>query len=162
MKESGWAYLLIVIGLVIFAVLTLVLRYTSLFESDFYLGREILASSMSDAVDLGTYRSTGELVMSKEKFVEIFIRRFVESVSTTNSYQIDFYDIREYPPKASVRIRTATEDGTLDNGQVFRPQVDTLLSGVLETVRSRNDFQNASAGYYDLGDYYPEGRDSGI
>ena len=135
MKESFWGYFIITLGLIILTILLLVQRATVRTEEDFYLGREVLEASMLDAVDYGTYRTTGRVVMSKEKFVEIFIRRFVESVSTTNSYQIDFYDIREYPPKASVRIRTATEDGTVDNGQVFRPQVDTLLSGDLEKER---------------------------
>ena len=47
--------------------------------------------------------------------------------------QIDFYDIREYPPKASVRIRTMSGDVSVANDS-FSVSLDTLLSGVLETV----------------------------
>ena len=91
MKESAWGYAIIFLGLVILGVLLLTQRLTTTNEEDFYLGREILSASMVDAVDLGTFRATGELVMVKEKFVEIFLRRFAESVSTSKNFQIDFY-----------------------------------------------------------------------
>jgi hypothetical protein len=47
-------------------------------------------------------------------------------------YQIDFYDIHEYPPKASVRIRI--KSGTTElNSDAFNVNLDTLLNGVLVT-----------------------------
>ena len=85
--------------------------------------------------------------MSKEKFVEIFLRRFAESVSVTKTYQIDFYDIKEYPPKASVRIRTMSGDVSIANDS-FSVSLDTLLSGVLETVTDISEYEDASAGLY--------------
>ena len=151
MKESSWGYGLISLGLVILAVLMLTQRISTRSEEDFYLGREVLASAMIDAVDYGTFRNTGELVMVEEKFVEIFIRRFAESVSGSKSYKLDFYDIREYPPKASVRIRTGSGSTTVGSDS-FEVSVDTLLSGVLETVIERNEFMDASAGLYCYGD----------
>ena len=101
MKESAWGYGIITLGLLVLTVIMLTQNLTTTNEEDFYLGREVLSASMIDAVDLGSYRNSGKLVMSKEKFVEIFLRRFAESVSVTKTYQIDFYDIKEYPPKAS-------------------------------------------------------------
>lgn len=151
MKESSWGYGLVSLGLVILAVLMLTQRISTSSEEDFYLGREVLASSMIDAVDYGTFRNTGELVMIEEKFVEIFLRRFAESVSGSKSYKVDFYDIREYPPKASVRIRTGS-GSTAIGSDSFEVSVDTLLSGVLETVIERNEFMDASAGLYCYGD----------
>ena len=148
MKESAWGYAIISLGLVILAVLLLTQRLTTTNEEDFYLGREILSASMVDAVDLGTFRATGELVMVKEKFVDIYLRRFAESVSTSKNFQIDFYDIREYPPKASVRIRTTSGDTTIKSDS-FEVNIDTLLSGVLETVVDRDYFIYASQGVYE-------------
>jgi hypothetical protein len=142
MKESGWAYGLIALGLLVFSVIMLVQRFSTTNEQDFYLGREVLSSSMLDAVDYSSFRN-GELVMIKEKFVEIFLRRFSESVPASRTYQIDFYDIREYPPKASVRIRTTSGD---TGG--FEANVDTLLSGVLETVLKKDELMDASSGLY--------------
>lgn len=147
MKESFWGFGLVLFGIVLFAVIMIVQRLSTTNEQDFYLGREVLASSMTDAVDYGTFRKTGELVIVKEKFVEIFIRRFAESVPADRTYKLDFYDIREYPPKASVRIRTkSTETGV--GGGSYAASIDTLLSGVLETVESRDDLMDASAGVY--------------
>lgn len=150
MKESAWGYGIVSLGLVILAVILLVQRISTSREEDFYLGREVLSASMIDAVDYGTFRNTGELVMIKEKFVEVFIRRFAESVSGSKSYKLDFYDIREYPPKASVRIRTSS-GSTAIGSDTFDVSVDTLLSGVLETVIKRDDFMDASAGLYCYG-----------
>ena len=91
------------------------------------------------------------------------MRRFSESVSLGKAYQIDFYDIIEYPPKASVRIRTDASYFINDNGlnhelYEFSPKIDTLLSGVLETTVDTTQTKNASAGYYDL-DYFFERND---
>ena len=147
MKESGWGYGIITLGLLVLTVIMLTQNLTTTNEEDFYLGREVLSASMIDAVDLGSYRNSGKLVMSKEKFVEIFLRRFAESVSTSKNFQIDFYDIREYPPKASVRIRTTSGETTIQNDS-FEVNIDTLLSGVLETIVDRDYFIYASDGVY--------------
>jgi hypothetical protein len=156
MKESFWGFGLILLGVVLLAFILFVQRMTKTNEEDFYIGNEILSASMVDAVDMGSYKSTGELVMSKEKFVEVFIRRFSETVSLGKTYKIDFYDIIEYPPKASVRIRTDTSYFVGDTNKTGKldptsPKIDTLLSGVLETVVDTSASKNASAGYYDLG-----------
>ena len=147
MKESGWGYGIITLGLLVLTVIMLTQNLTTTNEEDFYLGREVLSASMIDAVDLGSYRNSGKLVMSKEKFVEIFLRRFAESVSVTKTYQIDLYDIKEYPPKASVRIRTMSGDVSIAQDSLS-VSLDTLLSGVLETVTDIDQYKDASAGLY--------------
>jgi hypothetical protein len=133
MKESYWAYLIIALGVTIITVMILIQRMTITTEENYYLSREILESSMIDAVDYGTYRTTGKIVMSREKFVEVFIRRFAESVTNNKTYQLNFYDIHEMPPKATVRIRTSagvTEVGS----ESFDVNLDTTLNGILETI----------------------------
>ncbi len=147
MKESSWGYGIIFLGLIVLTVMMLAQNLTTTNEEDFYLGREVLSASMIDAVDLGTYRNSGKLVMSKERFVEIFLKRFAESVSATKTYQIDFYDIREYPPKASVRVRTMSNNVAVGEDS-FEVSLDTLLSGVLETVTDISVYEDASAGLY--------------
>lgn len=147
MKESAWGYGLVSLGIVIFSVIMLTQRLSTTNEQDFYLGREVLAASMTDAVDYATFRQTGELVMVEQKFVEIFLRRFAESVPNTKNYKIDFYDIREYPPKASVRIRTTSGSTTVGTDS-FDVNIDTLLSGVLETVTDRKEYMDGSSGLY--------------
>lgn len=133
MKESIWGYLILVLAIVVIVVLLLIQRITTTTEEDFYLGREIMEASMIDAVDYGTFRLSGKVVMSKEKFVEVFIRRFAENVTNNKDYQLDFYDIYEEPPKATVRIRTVSGESTI-NSDTFDIKLDTYMHGILETV----------------------------
>ena len=135
MKESMWGYFILSLGILILAVMLLIQNLTTTNEEDFYLGREIMEAAMLDAVDYGTYRSTGELVMSKEKFVEVFIRRFADSVSGDKTYTLEFYDIHEYPPKATVRILTNTGKTSIKESD-FDVDINTILNGVLETTGS--------------------------
>lgn len=131
MKESLWGILIIALGLVIISILLLVQNLTSANEEDYYLGKEIMQSAMTEAADYGNYQLTnGKIVMSREKFVEIFLRRFAESVTPNKTYQIDFYQIYEYPPAATVRIRTTT--GTTNvKGNAVNVNVDTIISAIL-------------------------------
>lgn len=138
MKESMWGYLIISLGLLIITIILFVQRLTTTNEEDFYLGREVLEAAMIDAVDYGSYRTTGDLWMSKEKFVEVFIRRFAENVNGSRSYKLDFYDIHENPPKATVRISTSSGTSTV-NSEDFDVNVDTLLNGILETLYGQED-----------------------
>ena len=132
MKESLWGYLILLLGVIVTTVMLLVSRVTTHAEEDYYLAREIMQSAMLDAVDYGAYRTTGKIIMSKSKFMEVYIRRFAESVTNSQDYQIDFYDIYEEPPKASVRIRTSSSDATI-NSDRLNFSIDTLISGILET-----------------------------
>lgn len=139
MKESMWGYMIIGLGLVIIAVLFLVQNLTTTNEQDYYLSREILRASMYDAIDYGTYMKSGKLVMSREKFVSVFTRRFAESVNPDRTYQLDFYDIYEYPPKATIRIRTNTGETIIKNNGTDI-EVNTFITGILETTETTGEF----------------------
>ena len=61
---------------------------------------------MWDAFDYASYRTTGEIRIDREKFVENFIRRYAESASRSRQYTIKFYDINEKPPKVSLSVQS--------------------------------------------------------
>ncbi|MBR4178598.1 MAG: hypothetical protein IKR57_04545 [Bacilli bacterium] len=132
MKESMWGYLIIALGVVIIAILVFVQRLTTINEEDYHLSREIMKASMLDAVDYGSYMKTGKLVMSKEKFVAVFTRRFAESVTPDKTYTLNFYDIHEYPPKATVRIVTNSGETSI-NGNGIDLDLNTFISAILVT-----------------------------
>ena len=134
MKESMWGYLIVILGVVILAILILVQRLTTTNEEDYYLSREVLKAAMLDAVDYGTYmKEPHKLVMSREKFVAVFTRRFADSVTADKDYRIDFYDIYEYPPKATIRISTNTGEVVV-NEEGVNIEVNTFITGILETT----------------------------
>ena len=76
MKESFWTYLIIVLGLFIIVVLVIVQDMTTTAEEDYYLMKEVMEAAMIDSVDYGIYRSTGQIRIIEEKFVENFITNF--------------------------------------------------------------------------------------
>ncbi len=138
MKESYWAYFIIILGISIITIMMLVQRMTTTTEEDYYLSREVLESSMIDAIDYGTYRTTGKVIMSKQKFIEVFVRRFAASVANNKTYELSFYDIYEDPPKATVKIRTSNGSTALGS-ESFDIKLDTTLSGIVETIYGVSD-----------------------
>ena len=135
MKESMWGYLIIALGIVIVAVILLVQRLTTTNEQDYYLSKEIIKGAMLDAVDYGTYEKTGKLVMSKEKFVAVFTRRFAESVNPDREYTLDFYDIHEYPPKATIKISTKSGE-TVIKDNMLDLDINTYITSILESRKT--------------------------
>lgn len=143
MKESYWGYWIILLGIFVIVILMLVSNVTTTNTQDYYLIKEVTEASMVDAVDLGYYRTTGELKINSDKFVESFLRRFAENVEL-NTYQIDFYGIYEAPPKVSVKVTTksATYNVASDSTSFdITNKVDAILelNGVVESSDSQDN-----------------------
>ena len=143
MRESYWGYWIILLGIFVNVILMLVSNVTTTNTQDYYLIKEVTEASMVDAVDLGYYRTTGELKINSDKFVESFLRRFAENVEL-NTYQIDFYGIYEAPPKVSVKVTTksATYNVASDSTSFdITNRVDAILelNGVVESSDSQDN-----------------------
>lgn len=130
MKESYWGYWLILLGVFVIVIMMLISNLTSSNTQDYYLVKEITEASMLDAVDYGYYRQYNEVRISKEKFVESFLRRFAESANLSTTYQISFYDIYEAPPKVSVKVSSTSNSfrifGDSDSFDMVN-KVDSIL-----------------------------------
>ena len=111
MKWSFATIGMFVLGVIGVAIIILFQKLTTSNENDYYLLKEITEAAMYDSIDIKYYRETGELKISREKFVENFTRRYSESTLFIGSkYVISFYDIMEKPPKASIIIDTEIQD----------------------------------------------------
>ena len=143
MKEAFWGYLLIIFGIFIFVVLIIVRDVTTTDEEDYYLTKEVLEASMIDSIDYGIYRTDGKVRIISEKFKENFIRRFAESVGGIKTYTIKFYEIYEEPPKATVRIKSSTNEYTVSTDTAVDFDIVTVLSGILETKYKGSAFNGA-------------------
>lgn len=139
MKETFWSYLFIVLGLLTIAIMILVQNLTSTSEENYYLTKEVMEASMIDSIDYGLYRKTGEIRMIESKFVENFTRRFAESINDSKEYTLDFYEIYENPPKATVVVKTETGSQTITSDSTVNFDIRTVMSGILETKYSQND-----------------------
>ena len=105
MKWSFASVGLIMLGLFGILIIMLFNDITVSNEQDYYNLKDVAEAAMIDAIDVAYYRLTGEFKMSKEKFVENFTRRFTQtSTFGAGNYEIEFYQITEYPAKVSVKI----------------------------------------------------------
>lgn len=130
MKESYWGYWLILLGVFVIVIMMLISNLTSSNTQDYYLVKEITEASMLDAVDYGYYRQYNEIRISKEKFVESFLRRFAESANLSTTYQISFYDIYEAPPKVSVKVSSSSNSFKIfgdSNSFDIENKIDSIL-----------------------------------
>lgn len=132
MKWSFASVGLIVFGLIGLAIIILFQNITTNNENDYYLLKEVTEASMIDAIDMDYYRETGELKITKEKFVESFTRRFAEStVFASSEYTINYFDIMEEPPKVTVSINTGIGEYTIYQ-DTSDYHVANTLSAILE------------------------------
>lgn len=131
MSESYWGYWLIVLGIFVIVIMMLVQSVTTTSTQDYYLLKEATEASMIDAVDLSYYRRYGELKINREKFIENFLRRFSETVNISTTYDIDFYDLYEVPPKVSVKVSSRTNTFTIA-GESSSFDVVNKIDAILE------------------------------
>jgi len=106
MQSSYWGYWLITLGIFVIFVMMLLNSVTTTNTQDYYQLKEVTEAAIIDAVDFAYYREYGEIKINKEKFVENFLKRFSETINISTTYEINFYDLYEAPPKVSVEIIT--------------------------------------------------------
>lgn len=121
-------------------------------DTEYYTLKEAMQSSMYESLDFDYWRDIGNnqevelpggkkkkiggIKISEQKFVENFTRRFKASVGgDTDDYTIEFYDIMESPPKATVKITGNNKSYRYFSGDEGINIVNNL-TGILETVDS--------------------------
>ena len=164
MKESYWGYWFIILGLFVVSILLLTNDATTTSTQDYYQLKEVANSAIYDSVDYGYFQLTGELRIHKEVFVENFLRRFAETVSPSNTYDIEFYDLYESPPKVSIKVSTQTDGFIIgrDSGADGSTSLDVVNSIDL-IVEFDNADGHTDGGYqlsndYAYCDYYGSGQ----
>ena len=131
MKESFWSVMIVVIGVISVAFIYFFQTVTTTNEQSYTILKEVTEAAMWDAVDWAEYRSTGNVRINREKFVENFVRRFAESVSLGNTYQIDIYDVSEVPPKVSLKVSSKLNSNATSESIEF--DIENRIDAILET-----------------------------
>ena len=148
MKESYWGYWLILLGIFIIVVMMLVQSATTTNTQDYYQLKEVANSAMYDAIDYAYYSQTGQVRIKKELYVANFIKRFAQSISLTDTYTLDFYDLYESPPKVSVKVSTSTGNFLINGDSASADIVNSvdIISEIPydETYLRLEDKSNAS------------------
>lgn len=143
MKESLWAYFVLLFGVFIIVIMMIIRDYQTTNDEDYYLIKEITKSAMIDAVDYSYYRDHNDLKIIEDKFAENFLRRFAQSMDSNKNYKIQIFDVSENPPKVSIKVSSSTStykvdesEGTVDFGVV------NLLSAILDMKHDNVVFEN--------------------
>ena len=132
MKETMWAWFVVVVGIVCLGAVFFFQRIVNTSEHNYYMLKEVTEASMWDAIDLGHYRtSDGEIKIIREKFVESFIRRFAESANLSRNYLIQIYDVNEIPPKVSIKV-SSKETGVV-NSEECNFDIINKLDAIFDT-----------------------------
>ena len=136
MKESFWGVFIIVLGVVTISFIIFFQDVTNTDEQNYMLLKEITEAAMYDAADLS---DMSNIRIDREKFVENFVRRFAESVSLANTYEIEIYDVSEAPPKVSLRVRsvvntTVAKNSLFGDTEIFEFNIDNRIDAILETT----------------------------
>lgn len=120
---------IILLSIIALGILNVVQNYTTGNELDYYLLKETTEAAMTDAVDYVYYRQKGVVRMDKEKFTESFLLRFADTVDTSRSYDIGFYDMHEVPPKVTIKVNSGTS-ATYEQENI---NIQTDLTAIIET-----------------------------
>lgn len=147
MKYGFFSMGIILFGIITFAVLFMFESITINNDSEYYVLKESLHAAMLDSIDLKYWKEVDNnyyckdkndetvlvsgLKMSEQKFVEVFTRRFSSMLRNhASDYDIEFYDIMESPPKATVKIISHTRNYRVVSDDL---RVVNGLTGILET-----------------------------
>ena len=130
MKESFWGAMVVGLGLVAIFFIYFFQSVTNVDEHNYHLLKEATEAAMHDALDLGLYREKGEVRIDREKFVENFLRRFAESATLSDNYQIDIYDVNEKPPKVTLVVKSGKDTGL--TGEKMEFTIENKLNAIFE------------------------------
>lgn len=131
MKESIWGYAILTLGLLAVGIIWFFANVTRNDQHNYNLLKETAESAMVDAIDLAAYRKDGTIKIEEEKFVENFIRRFAENADLSNEYyEIEIYDVREIPPKVSLKVSSAKR--TNPTGEIVEFDIVNNIDAILE------------------------------
>ena len=132
MKETMWAWFVVVVGIVCLGAVFFFQRIVNTSEHNYYVLKEVTAASTRDAIDLSYSRaSEGNIKINREKFVESFIRRFAQSANLSRKYLIQIFDVNEIPPKVSIKV-SSVESGAVIN-DVYNFDIINKLDAIFET-----------------------------
>ena len=129
MKDSIWAYFIIMFGIIAIVFIFFMQRTTTTDQHNYTLLRETTEAAMYDAIDIDAYNESGIVRIDQDRFVELFLKRFAENASLSRAYVIDIYDINEEPPKVSIKV-SSTEKGT---SEIVDFDLVNKVDAILET-----------------------------
>lgn len=133
MKESFWGIFVISLGVTAIALVYFFQSLTTTNEHNYHILKETTEAAMVDSFDLAAYRKDGTIRIDREKFVENFIRRFAESATLSQTYEVKIYDVSEEPPKVSIQVSSGFSGNSGSEGKIYEFDIVNRIDAILET-----------------------------
>lgn len=131
MSESFWGTFIVGAGVLIITVIFFIQNVTNTSEQNYTLIKETTEAAMEDAFDYEAFKADGKTVrIDRELFVESFVRRFAQNASLSKTYVIEIYDVNEYPPKVSLKVKT--KEGKYIADQEIKFDIVNKIDAILE------------------------------
>lgn len=147
MQGSYWGYWLVVMGVAIVGLMVSVNGITATTTQDYYSLKEITEASMLESVDYAYYRDYNEVKMNKEKFMEVFVRMLAETMGATDTYEVNFYEMFEAPPKVSVEVKSNSGTNFITTGDYdVTTRIDAIIQIHAEQVGNNNGQTSNNSG----------------
>ena len=131
MKESFWGALILTFAVMAIGFIYFFQNITNTDQQNYNLLKETTEAAMLDAVDMVEYQKSGQIKINAEKFIENFVRRYAENANLSNTYIIEIYDVNEYPPKVSLRVKSTQNSAA--TGEIVTFDVINKIDAILET-----------------------------
>ncbi len=143
-----WGVLLIIIGLIGITLMFFFGQVSTSNDQTFYSLKEVTEAALYDSIDLVAYRdgytdasghvyNPGVIKINKDKFVEMFSRRYAESSDATRNYKISFYEINELPPKVTLRVEYGEDTRVLGFNKNSRDYEFTVSKDIVAILEGR-------------------------
>lgn len=171
MNSSMWGVMFLSLGLTGIVLINVFGEVTIQNEQNYYSLKEVTEAAMEDAVDeyallygvgydgLTEFTDpesmhcdanvTGTVRIIKERFMELFILKFAESVNVDNDYEIIFNDIDECPPKVSVTVISKQSFGFIqqvlgveEEQRVEDADITNVIHAILESEKTKTEAQS--------------------
>lgn len=142
MKTAYWGYWIIILGVFVFVVMMFTQSSTTFNTQDYYEIKEVTEASLYESVDKAYYRNhDGAIKINKEKFVANFMKRFAESASLNSTYEVNFYELYEMPPKVTVEIKSSGGSFFIAN-QNTDVSTTTRMTAIVESIEGTGIEEN--------------------
>ena len=134
MKESFWAAMIVMLGIISIFLVYYFQTVTNTSEHNYELLKETTEAAMFDALDLPAYRNDETIRIDQERFVASFYRRFAEDATLAHEYKIYIYDVHQEPPKVSIKVDTFDMSAWFSLGSSqTRIALSNRIDAILET-----------------------------
>jgi len=129
---SAWGAFLLALCLITLVTLGVIQVMTSTNESDYYVMRETVESSLEDAIKPESLTQSDGPEVSEERFIEIITMRFATSADPSRKYKIRVTCFSPKPPMVCVEVATTITTKKFLSDDTQTETVVNRINAILE------------------------------